>query len=259
MKGEAHTLSRSDECWVVHPAFFSPGDSTARRIRSKAVAGSNGTAKGTAKGSKSVGGRSLDGSHNDLPEPITDGGWRAINTDAQIEAIAKNANLSKDEATKSYNAIFDFTAHVGYVRDVERGKPPDNLSPEKLAAIKEKIRAINQYIAKAPAYKGEIYRGMAFKTAEDRATFLKSLGSKSLNAMSSFSSDLRQAKAYADDTFSPFGVVLKVVNNKSGVSIKNVSRHSREDEVLVPKGTNYKIVKVVSRNSQMLDVEVKEV
>ncbi len=238
------------------------------------MAGSNGTAKGTAKGSKSAGGRSLDGSHDDLPEKVYDrpGGSTVINEDAQIDAMAKNAGLSREEAAKSHDSIGRFTA--GFYEDfrnVERGKLDafkttstmewdKKATAQKLAETQEKIRAINQYITKAPAYKGEIYRGMGFSSAEDQAGFLKSLGSKSLNAMSSFSSKSRVADSFIS-TSSSFGVVLKVVNNKSGVSIKNISQYKTESEVLVPKGTKYKIVKVTPRsdNPQILDVEVKEV
>jgi hypothetical protein len=134
------------------------------------------------------------------------------------------------------DAISRFSAdESGRIREFERTGKEQNGTEKKYAA------AINSYIAQAPKFKGQVHRGLTFDKPEAVSGFLKQLtqdGGLELDAMSSFSSDRNIAKSFDGGNY---GVLIKVKANQSGTSIKNGSSNSGENEVLIPKGTKYRI------------------
>jgi hypothetical protein len=145
-------------------------------------------------------------------------------------ATAEHTGEEIAEAVRRFSGSYS-----GNIRTFERTGEQSTGIEKKAAA------AINSYIAAAPKYKGQVHRGLSFTDPDKVAKFLKDLtadGGFKLNAMSSFSSKPSVAKGFDGGKY---GVMLKVKGNQSGTSIKNGSSHLDENEVLVPKGTKYRI------------------
>lgn len=158
-----------------------------------------------------------------------------------INKISAVTGMTKSEARASAKAINEFTDE-----DYEKIRKVEYAGKETRQTI-----AINRYLDKMPKFEGEIFRGRQYKTqqdVDDLVAKLKEGHNYELPAMSSFSSNKETAATFAVEgalglasKFSSVSVVFKVTGNKSGVTIKNLSSNTEEDEVLVKKGASYKI------------------
>ncbi len=149
-----------------------------------------------------------------------------------VKTIAKLTGMNGIEIEKTLNAIQKFTrAGFGKIRKAEREGQRD-----------DQIELLNKFMRKMPKYKGEIYRVMSLSEASIQC-FIEQLKnhnlSYTLEAMSSFTSDLKVAENYSG---SCYPVILRVKKNQSGVSIQDFSAMYSECEVLVPKGTHYIVI-----------------
>lgn len=191
---------------------------------------------GRSGGRKQGGGtatRSQEGSHDDVSTFFDD------DPDKATKEYARVLNVSEDRAREMLEAIQQYTGEsYSAIRSAEfSGKE----TPQ--------TKAINEFLSKAPVYKGEIFRGLNFKSEKEIDGFLDSVskGAK-LGAMSSFSSDVkvgfRFAKGESQDNPGKFGVIIRVINNKSGASVQKASdySHKNEKEVLVPKNATYSVI-----------------
>lgn len=107
--------------------------------------------------------------------------------------------------------------------------------------IDKDIKEIEGYLAKAPKYKGDVYRGVNMSTEDLNATLEALQEGKSAQALESWSKDSSVA-----DEFKIGGqnqVVFKLANKK-GVDISKVSRFSNENEVLQPTNVRYRVKSV---------------
>lgn len=189
---------------------------------------------------------------------------KAFGAEKQIEAMAKNAGITPEQAQAAKDSIIEFTG-VSYkeIRSVQRGLKT-GLTKEQADSASDHIKNINRYIENAPPFKGEVYRGMNFTSTKERNAFLRSIdGGFSLEAISSSSSDRGVARLFAtgegtlkDNPPSGHGVLFKI-NNRSGVSIQNISDYPEEREVLIPKGAKYS-VRSVNRKGKIIEVELDE-
>jgi hypothetical protein len=186
------------------------------------------------------------GSHDTIPESDE------VN---HFEKYATPEHTGKEIA----EAIRRFSgSYSGNIREFERTGKQSTGIEEKAAA------AINSYIAAAPKYKGQVHRGLSFTDPDQISKFLKNLtadGGFELTAMSSFSSKPTVAKGFDGGKY---GVMLKVKGNQSGTSIKNGSSMLYENEVLVPKGTKYRVSgnPKISRDSigrTLMEFELEEI
>lgn len=122
---------------------------------------------------------------------------------------------------------------------------------------------VNEYLKKAPKFDGEIYRGLAIDN-DKIESFLESFAEGNTVEMptkASFSKDGDQAYARifdfdADSGISP--VLLRVPKSKSGVDITRISSTPSEKEVLVPKGTKYKVASVKKEGPNIV-IDLEEV
>lgn len=190
------------------------------------------------------------------------------NLDKAADKISQVTGMSKEESRKAAHAIIGFSLlEYGEVRANERnGKPFTGGSEQSVPSFAEskdydRIKAINNFIDKAPKYEGTVHRGLAFSNQKDFNKFLKSIKSgEPVDAMSSTTSNLDIAKGFAS---SGSINVLMNIKNKSGVSIKTLSKFSDEDEVLVPRGALYKaskITKSIGENGKELyTIDVDEI
>lgn len=147
------------------------------------------------------------------------------------EDITRLTGIDTPVVEKMFNAIADFT--TGDYRKIRRA--------EQAGVKDEKIELLNTFMDKMSGYQGEIYRGLSFGEKSIR-TFIENLkqpGGYTLEAMASFTYSLNVAENYSGSCYS---VVLRVTGNRSGVAICDFSAMYAECEVLVPKGTRYKVV-----------------
>ncbi|MFB2832972.1 ADP-ribosyltransferase [Floridanema evergladense] len=205
------------------------------------MASTPGGGGGSKSGKKGRGGGSaveekppLIPGHDIYPEVEYNPGPTPESYAAAKEALMKMTGLSEQEVKDGMRGVYEFVSN-GYtgIRESERKGEPDS-----------RVTNINRLLSKMPKYDGEIYRGMAIKR-ENLDSFLKELGTGTMKieAMSSFTSDKKIAQKFTK--VKGGGVpVLITVQNKSGVSIRNMSTFKKENEVLVPKGVNYSISKI---------------
>lgn len=151
------------------------------------------------------------------------------------EALIKMTGLTPQEVERGMKGIIDFTgSYSDAIRKSEQNGKPNG-----------KAQDINNLLQKMPKYDGAVYRGLSLDEKGFQAFLAtnKAGGKMSLNAMSSFTTDTGVAKRYSSGN--DHGVLL-AVQNRSGVSIKNLSKYKGEDEVLVPRGTKYTILDVTT-------------
>jgi hypothetical protein len=184
-----------------------------------------------------------DGSHEGMPR----------NAQEYYNLATKNGKqITLKEAQDTVEAIEDWTQD-GYKEIRE---------DQKAGQLNERATLIDNYIKNSTPYKGEVYRGITFGNKKDMEDWLK--GDKdgvldNQNAHASWSSEIEVAKDFAEDDQDRVPVVIKSVNNKSGVSIVNLSIHGKsESEVIVPKDAKHK-VKSVREEGGVVYVEVEEV
>jgi hypothetical protein len=186
-----------------------------------------------------------DGSHEGMPR----------NAQEYYNLATKNGKqITLKEAQDTVEAIEDW-AGSGY-EEIRKD--------QKAGQLNERATLIDNYIKNLTPYKGEVYRGITFDNKKEMDDWLK--GDKdglldNQNAHASWSSELEVAKDFAsvEDDLDRVGVVIKSVNNKSGVSISNLSDFGKtESEVIVPKDAKHK-VKSVREEGGVVYVEVEEV
>lgn len=173
------------------------------------------------------------------------------------EAIAQVTGLSADDASKAYDSIRAF-AGIAYsdIRDYEAfGKGGSQ--------AKQHAENINKYLDRAPVYDGEMFRGFAFSSKSRFDDFMKGVSSKKMevNAMSSFTKSRKIAEQFAGGGLgdAEYQVVMRVRKSKPvGADISKISKLTEEEEVLVKKGSRFKIedVKRSVTDSGIVRVEI---
>jgi len=198
--------------------------------RQKKMAGGGGGGGGGALG---------DGTHEGSPR--------------NAKEYAEQAGVSRQEAIQLVGAVTRFTGTDSYkeVRASQlAGKP--NADAQK----------IEQYLKTVKPYKGEVFRGMSFKSEAEVDSYFGS-GTISSKAMGSWTSNPVRANYYARRGGAEVaadrsvGVVLKV-QNKSGASVQNVSRFKAENEVLVGSGAQYRVAGRTRNASGNIEISLVE-
>ena len=165
---------------------------------------------------------------------------------------AEQSGVSRQEAIQLVGAVTRFTGYsYKEIRASQlAGKP--NADAQK----------IEQYLKTVKPYKGEVFRGMSFKSEAEVDSYF---GSSTITstAMGSWTSDPVRANYYARSGGAevaadrPVGVVLRV-QNKSGASIQNVSQIKAENEVLVGSGAQYRVAGRTRNASGNIEISLVE-
>jgi len=132
----------------------------------------------------------------------------------------------------TYGALDAYSKFVSLdTRMADAGLQTDDMQILKTAA------AINEFIDKSPKVKGEVYSGFQDDMVGVYGVDDLPVGdSFSFPSMTSFSTSNDVAKSFNG------GGIFKVVDNKSGASIRAFSNFKNEDELLVPRKAKYKLV-----------------
>lgn len=208
----------------------------------------------TATANKSVEAKYTTGGHSDVETIGAAGSPTSEKFKAAAERVSKISGMSLSEAIQSIESIRSYTGSS----DMPGKLRSQQISPDANSKLLPVVDGINRYIAKMPKYQGEIHRGLSFKTKAEAQSFLnQALSGLSLNSNASFSSSKSYSENFAKGNY---GVVLTVKQNKSGVSVRPVSRTPYENEVLAPKDVKYKPIagqKIVAKKG-IVYVEVEE-
>jgi hypothetical protein len=168
----------------------------------------------------------------------------------QLGKYAKDKGIELTEARDRADAVFSYTK-IDYSA-IRRAQQEGRYS--------QQAQDIENYIKDGNPYKGSVYRGLSFRTPEEKASFLKGLegGQMKSTSMDSWSSNIKIAQEFGENAGLPQSVILGVKQNKSGVSIKGLSSLPREDEVLVGKNKSYKVVEIKQGSSGQTMVLLEE-
>lgn len=180
-------------------------------------------------------------SNGDLtPTKTTTDKQKSINTIAQEEyggnytaarkgEIKKETGASDEEAERYFEAVQKYTASNKLTNDKS---------------------ALEEYISKAPAYSGEISRGMRFMPGNDNGDYDKFMeqvrsGVVRMEGVSSWTSNNEVARRFAhiaDEDWS--SIVVTCVANKTSVPIEHITSVGGEDEVLASGFASWSVLNV---------------
>lgn len=170
---------------------------------------------------------------------------------------AANAGIPMTEARAKEIAqsVFDYTNYSYWtMRDVQRGEYSrvfTGISPEKkelrakaLAEVQKKIDDVNMYLDIAPKYPpNSVYRGI--KTYGKTFESMKSMEPGDvvdMQGFSSWTSDKDMTRKFAKlELKNDRAVYFEMANHRSGVSIRHLSKVAKENEVLFPKRSQFKV------------------
>jgi hypothetical protein len=145
------------------------------------------------------------------------------------DQVERYTNLGISNPRDATAALFDYTDND--YEAIREGKYPD------------KVKLIDEVIAKQPKWDGEIYRGM--RVDDDFIENIKSSVGDSIDFGSkgpiSFSSDFKIAEKFATPQHMYDRSIVFKMQNKRGSSITHNSMHPSEQEVLHRSGEKYKI------------------
>lgn len=165
-------------------------------------------------------------------------------------------NKSKPTVTER-NAVEDYsTDKFQKINGALRGESPIDGESQTI------VKRIDSYLAKSPKREGASVR--SFVIPEGREDEFK----KMLSVGSTYSDEaylstrkkpsLSDQAAFSSKSTAERGVVLKV-NGKSGVDISGTSLNPGESEVLYPRGTKFKVDKVIYTKNGGILAEISEV
>lgn len=166
-----------------------------------------------------------------------------------LKQIQQDIGVDMKTAQQTYEAFDDYTTNMyKEIRDINNTKE---------WAVRDR-ELIENYIAKAPPFDGEIYRGIRFKAAEGY-NYIQSLKKDAIidmKGISSWSSDEKRAKSFAGKGAYSYQIVFKT-KNENGVGIKHLSTHDQEDEVITSSKQLYK-VNNVKKSGKYYIVDLEE-
>lgn len=180
------------------------------------------------------------------------------------ERLRDNLGVSDPKKATAYaKALDDFTGdNFRLIRKVESGQKRSLVAddPQDWKRAKKSARDLGEFLSSAPKAEGSAFRGLTFKTQTQYDDFMKSIegGTMELNAMSSFSSSESVVKRFARKGADTQAVIIRVKSNMSGVDLSSLSQYPDEKEVLVPKGTKYRVTKTSVGADGRTYVDVEE-
>ena len=157
---------------------------------------------------------------------------------------------SSDEMKAAIRAVREYSANGfdGIKLEQLRLRPKSSLSAYELNLVNSKALPdskyaaqallIEDFIKKAPKYRGEIHRGIKVRTEAEAMAAIKHM-TKGQGSMESWTNDISVAHDFGTRT-GRVSVIFNVVN-KHGAPIAGSSRYAKESEVIVPQNVRYSI------------------
>lgn len=154
----------------------------------------------------------------------------------RIKGITNNDAKRYDRALENYTGIF-----YGDIKKAYR----DKYSNKKFDKSYEQIsNDLDDFIYRSEKYKGLVYRGLSVdeEVALNIIKKLKQGKTMDMQGISSWSSDKKVSLDFSNESDKDKNVCIVFnLDNKSGVSIKELSEFESESEVLHPTTSRYKL------------------
>ena len=185
-----------------------------------------------------------------------------------VNKIKKRIPGISDEDAKTYKNALDSYTGVEYsdikyaYRDKYAGKEYDK-GYEKIS------NDLDDFIYRSDKFKGTVYRGLNVSedVAIDIVKNLKQGKTMDMGGISSWSSNRKISESFSTGSDKDV-CILFTLDNKSGVSIKELSMFEHEEEVLHPTTARYKLnsnkMEIKTRNEgdkeiKIIEINLKEV
>lgn len=189
------------------------------------------------------------------------GGSRTISTPTGVAQFSANALTREDALRQLDSAGIDsqqFETDIynwrlldySNIRDAQTSDISEWADP---AEYRELIRTGNNIEAGLrvlPKYDGTIYRALDLQNLDDMQGGSATVGN--VLQMQSTSSFTRSLQSKFIDYSDEYNVVLRAINNASGVAVENIgvtSNSANEAEVIVPSQTAYRITGLIDRST----------
>ena len=121
--------------------------------------------------------------------------------------------------------------------------------------VKSRNQVLNNYLDRAPKFEGDLHRGISVEKKEVQAVLdkYKPGDTVSLEAKQSWTKDPKAVKdrltSLANNQKEPTSIMFEYPKSKAGVDVSKHSRFPEEAEVLMPKGSAYRVKEVVKEKS----------
>ena len=169
-------------------------------------------------------------------------------------------DMSEDNARKTYEAVNSYCANSTKYRSIQQGLRKAK-SREEQDSVNEDIENIEKMFSYFPIYKdnnlgaqgSKIYRGVSLRSTpneihpeqevwdEEKVKKVFGIGnSVDMKGLSSWTSKKDIAEDFSRTLYKTIGIVF-LSDNKSGISIKSMSDHQGEDEILHSSKTKWKV------------------
>lgn len=112
-----------------------------------------------------------------------------------------------------------------------------------LKQFEEKVAAAEEYISRAPKYKGQIQRGIGLRNQSEFNEFVAKIQSgEEVLTMESWSTSPNKAVEFASKNHRDIEVVMVVQDNVHGAPMAAISSFRDEEEVLMPSRVRYRLI-----------------
>ena len=171
-----------------------------------------------------------------------------------VRGIPTKANGKK--LTQEDKELINSYTDANYLNIVpaQRGVAmPESAWLTRAEALKE-AKQLESALLKLPGIKGEAFRGMAFKSAKDKAAFLKKFKPGGVWKADSFQSASQSMSVTDEFIRAKRHPVLVEIQGKTGRNVMKWSENQWEEEVLFMKGSQFKILSVIDDVIKLVEV-----
>lgn len=172
---------------------------------------------------------------------------KPLSDEAKLNSIIDMTGVTKEEAARYLDAVKSFSHGWDYeIREYQRtGNVQSLKNGHTIEEVKAKAKTLEEFLSKSPQWVAPAYRGIGV-TEEEYNAILSQLknGTFDMRGAASWTSEIKDAKRYAYDSRwdKPRLVVFECESNGRATSIRHLSIHPDENEVLVSNGTKYRII-----------------
>lgn len=172
---------------------------------------------------------------------------KPLSEEGKLKSVIELTGVTQAQAKKYLDAVESFSHGWDYeIREYQRTGNVKSLKPgHTINDVKTKANALEDFISKSPQWSKPTYRGMGLSESEYQAVLSKlKAGTFNMRGSASWSSEIKDAERYAYDSRydKPRLVVFECGNNRRSTSIRHLSLHPDENEVLVSNKNKYRMI-----------------
>ena len=190
-------------------------------------------------------------------------------TPKKVKSVADLVGTPEVEAVKTFTDLdFQAVSAAKYQQAEKAGKKLTGFeqvraniykdqTDQQLAKRLGRSDLVESYIAKQKPYKGSIYRGVNLDTNDELQELWDSMQKRGTLSIESWTESKELGVKFAGK--GKARVMFELVENKKGVSIKNISNKPKEVEVLMPSGVRFKPIDMRVTDDGLRIIRVEQV